>query len=500
MSFAPYAVLWVALVVAAALLAALRGRPRFIWAVLLTIPAAVVNIWWPSRPDTGPAQWAFAGRQWIIDEAAWQLTGVILLCWLAAVVYFAFNRRSDDEQQPFWLFALVAAALPVVWAADGRTRVMALALFMVAWVASIAFDPDRGPAELRQRVIPALPLLPALFSLWLAGALPAAMMPFSLLAASLLFCVLFSGEKPAAETASLALLRDGLPVVAGAAVLLAALRVAAPSGAEVAVATALGLLGVVIGLWWAWYYRFERLSAALRLALSGLLLAAAVWVGPAALLPATRLAIFAPAMLVIAAALRPSAAPVAGARWAITPRLIAAAVVFLVVAGLPLTVGFGLLAPLYEAWLASAGWVLLAVNVILLSIWLATLFGAARRMKGGGAAGRAGWLRGAALLPLLAGLIYPNPATLGAQPVVWVAIALPIVAGVLAGWFAPGVETLSGLLREAVALPPAAPLTRRIRQAGRATNDALADALAILEGEYGLLWLLGLLLLLLWLA
>jgi len=39
-----------------------------------------------------------------------------------------------------------------------------------------------------------------------------------------------------------------------------------------------------------------------------------------------------------------------------------------------------------------------------------------------------------------------------------------------------------------------------VRRVGQMASDALADALAILEGEYGLLWLLGILLLLLWVA
>ena len=239
------------------------------------------------------------------------------------------------------------------------------------------------------------------------------------------------------------------------------------------------------------------------LALCGLLLTAAVWAGPAALLPAARLAVFAPALLVVANALRPSEGTVTRVRWAITPQAIAVAAVLLAVAGLPLTVGSGVLAPLYEAWLASGGWVLLAVTVILLTIWLATLFGVARLLINDGApAGRIGWLRGLAQLPLLAGLVHFNTAALGLGVVVWVAIGLPIMAGLLLGRFAPAPETLGGLLREAATLPPPAAtrLTQRARQAGRATYEALGDALAILEGEYGLLWLLGLLLLLLWLA
>ena len=423
MSFAAYAVLWVALVVAAGLLAVIRGRPRFTWAMILALPAAVFILWLLARPASATTAWAFAGRQWAIDEPAWQLTGITLLLLLAAVAHFALHRRNGDEQQPVWLFALAAAALPVVWAADAWTRVLGLGLLALVWAASIAFDRSRGPDDLGRRLIPALPFAPALFSLWLAGVLPTAALPFSLLAAVLLFCVQPPGNLTASEKTALDLLRGGLPLVAGAAVLLAALRGVVPSGAAVAAATALGLLGLVIGLWRAWYQWPERLPQALGLALCGLLLTAAVWAGPAALLPAARLAVFAPALLVVANALRPSEGTVTRVRWAITPQAIAVAAVLLAVAGLPLTVGSGVLAPLYEAWLASGGWVLLAVTVILLTIWLATLFGVARLLINDGApAGRIGWLRGLAQLPLLAGLVHFNTAALGLGVVVWVAI------------------------------------------------------------------------------
>ena len=207
MSFAAYAVLWVALVVAAGLLAVIRGRPRFTWAMILALPAAVFILWLLARPASATTAWAFAGRQWAIDEPAWQLTGITLLLLLAAVAHFALHRRNGDEQQPVWLFALAAAALPVVWAADAWTRVLGLGLLALVWAASIAFDRSRGPDDLGRRLIPALPFAPALFSLWLAGVLPTAALPFSLLAAVLLFCVQPPGNLTASEKTALDLLR-----------------------------------------------------------------------------------------------------------------------------------------------------------------------------------------------------------------------------------------------------------------------------------------------------
>lgn len=497
MSFAPYAVLWVALAVAVGLLAANRNRPRLTWAILLTIPVALLNLWLITRPTTAARTWGLAGRQWLIDDPAWQLTGLTLLLLLTAVVHLALNRPAGAERQPAWLLALAAATLPVIWAADARTRVMGLGLFTIVWLASLLFDGARTDT-LDRRLRGAWPLLAALFSLWLAGALPALAMPCSLLAGALLLMTQPAGDQ---RGQPVALLRDGLPVILGAAALATALRAAVPSGVEVAAATTVGLLAVVTGLWRVWYDRLERLPAALRPALGGLALVAAVWAGAAALLPAARLAVFVPALLTVGETWRSGPWADSRARWAITPRTLAAVAAFLVVAGLPLTVGLALLGPLYETWLAAGGGALLAVSILLLSLWLATLWRAARRQGGEAAAGSAAWLRGAALLPPLAGLISLNPTAFAVRPVVWAAIALTAVAGGLLGRFAPAGETLGGLLREATTLPaPAAALGQRFRQAGRATADAVADALAILEGEYGLLWLLGLLLLLLWLA
>jgi len=90
---------------------------------------------------------------------------------------------------------------------------------------------------------------------------------------------------------------------------------------------------------------------------------------------------------------------------------------------------------------------------------------------------------------------------LGITPLVWVFLGAPLVAGVILQRFVPGLDGLGSLLREAAALPqPVVRLAGGVRRVGQMASDALADALAILEGEYGLLWLLGILLLLLWVA
>lgn len=116
-------------------------------------------------------------------------------------------------------------------------------------------------------------------------------------------------------------------------------------------------------------------------------------------------------------------------------------------------------------------------------------------------ADRATWLRGLALIPPVMGLISLDLTGFDAGVGTWVAIAIPVVAGVALGHFVPDMNAFGGLLREAAALPqPLVNAATRVRGAGRFAADALADALAILEGENGLIWLLGLLLLIIWIT
>jgi hypothetical protein len=266
-------------------------------------------------------------------------------------------------------------------------------------------------------------------------------------------------------------------------------------------ATAVGLLALPVGL-----MRLERLAPgdlarALAPALGGLSLVAALWGGTEALLPAARLAIFAPAVLWL---LPPDATTLARR----LPRLLPLATVFLAIAGAPLTVGFGALARLYANWL-PAGAVLVFVVAALLAVWLAGVFRSARHATEGSTEGRplASTLLGAlpAAVAVL-GLIQVRLPELSALPwPVWAAVALSALGGVALGRFVPALGELSGLLRESVAMPAAAgrvaarlgPPARRARALIAA---ALGDAAAILEGENGLLVLLALALLLWWMG
>jgi hypothetical protein len=395
--------------------------------------------------------------------------------------------------------------LSSVWAADDRTRILGLTLFAVVWTLAHWYkrQADDDTFELSGDTVR---FLVAIFPLWAAFALPGGRALLGLLSAAIVMGLWpFGGWRVNGGPGALA--RHGFPVVVGAAVLAAALGSGTPSSVELAVGTAAGLLSMLVGLGRAWE-RPAEMARALGLGLVGLVVVAAVWAGQGALVAAARVAVFAPVLMGLASTSmtqqreqtileedRPAL------RFRLLPQLTSLVVVFAAVAGLPLTAGFGALPPLYESWRGAAGWVLLLVTVVLMSLWLAVTYLFARGFVGTAPADGAGRLRALALIPPAIGLISFDLAVSGFGLTTWLAILIPVAVGLLLGQFAPALGASGGLLREAFALPqPLAAAAPRARAAGRWVAEAIADALAILEGDNGLVWLLGLLLLLIWIA
>jgi hypothetical protein len=166
-----------------------------------------------------------------------------------------------------------------------------------------------------------------------------------------------------------------------------------------------------------------------------------------------------------------------------------------------------MLSRLYATWLPG-GWVLLVVMAALLSLWLAVVYQSGRAPAaeaGPPAAGRALWLGGLPAGLAALGLLQVDSTALAQSPLVWAAILLPALAGAALGRFVPALSELGGLLRESVGATAAidrvgARFGPPLRRAANGVADALADAAGILEGDNGLLVLLGLLLLLLWIG
>ena len=506
MSFVPYAAIWVLLVAAAGVALLVERRPKLPAAITLATSILTIALWFLFRPAAVAPSLTMWGRQWAVDDAAWALTGIALLLVLTMALHLLAHPALPHLAHRSAMSAgIAAAALPSVWAADDRTRILGLTLFAVVWTLAHWYK-RQADDETVDLSGDAVHFLAAIFPLWAAFALPGGRALLGLLSAAILMGLWpFGGRRAKGGPGALA--RHGFPVVVGAAVLAAALSSSTLSSVELAVGTAAGLLSMLVGLGRAWE-RPAEMARALGLALAGLMVVAAVWAGEDALLAAARVAVFAPVLMGLASTSmtrqreqlvleeeRPAS------RFRLLPQLASLAVVFAAVAGLPLTAGFGALPSLYESWRGAAGWVLLLVAVVLISLWLAALYLFARGFDGTPPADGADRLRGLALIPPAIGLISFDLAVSGFGLTTWLAILIPVAAGLLLGQFVPALAASGGLLREAFALPqPLIAAAPRLRAAARWTADAIADALSILEGDNGLLWLLGLLLLLIWIA
>lgn len=497
MSLLPIALLTLLLAGAAFLAFAARPRPSAVGAPIAAIgrsplvPAVTIAV-----PSVSLLVWLLLRSG--VDDAAWQLTGVVLWLLVAVVARLLLSGAVDPLPAARIALAFVSAAatLPILWLADDRARLGAAALFVVVRL-SVA-RPEEGRMASRS-VIGVVAVVLLLWAAAVAGVWAAF---FALSAAAVL---LMMGAENRAGTSdgatySVAPLSVGLAAVVGAAVLLPWLRAGAMTPGGVAAATAVGLLGLLLGPARLGGRSAGEAARALAPALGGLALMAGVWVGEAALLPAVRLAVFVPAVLWLLAPDRGSSL----ARG--LPRLLPAVLAYLALAGLPLTVGFGVLSRLYVTWVPG-GWVLVIVMMVLLSLWLAVVYQSSRApaAETGAAGGRALWLAAVPAGLAALALLQLDTAALAQSPLIWAAVLLPALAGAALGRFAPAPAELGELLRESVSVtlvrervmarfgPPA-------QRIGRGIADALADAVAILDGDNGLLVLLGLMLLLLWIG
>jgi hypothetical protein len=299
-----------------------------------------------------------------------------------------------------------------------------------------------------------------------------------------------------------------LPVIAGAAVLLPVSAQSSFSSGQVAVAAVLGLVGLLLGLRWAGRLLLLHPEgiAGLAGALAGLVLLTAVFASESAFLTAARLAVAGPLALWLVAARRPDLAAdgedggtTAPHKWLRTGVVV---VVWLAVVGVPLTAGFAAVSGLTAAWQPGARYLLTAILVLLLTGWSAVLAGAALRAlrSPAAAAGRASFAAWVAVLPALALLSFDPAAISGASLATWAAVVVPLVAGPIIAWLLDG---RIGLLElEGAPLWPGAPapVGSAVRGGRRLVADALAEALGILEGPSGLLWILVIVALLLYVS
>lgn len=508
MSFAPFVVLWIILLITAGIcLAASRRRGISLAASLSTTILLLIG-WFFFRPDSVVAVTDLAGLQWRVDGPAWELTGIALLLLLAALVHASLYKGAAEAAgtRPAWLLGLAATALPVVWTADDRSRVLTLAFFALVWTIAQLRSNHGNPRTAYGWSWPMV----SLFPLWLGAAWPAGRPALVLLAGAMLLGGWpFDGRwrKSAPGDGVMQLLINALPVVAGVAVLVSA-GATTFGGVAIGVVTVISFSNLVMGMMRVQRHSPDSLAESFGPALAGLLPVFLVWTPAgadrAALLAATRLAVFVPVLFTLIASLInregvgdiPAAEP---RRPALSPGLIGSVAAFAAVGGLPLTAGFAAFMWLYWTWLtAMAGWALILLLIVMLSLWLAAVWQAVRAMAGRFDNGKEAWLRAGVLLLPIVGLLRFNLGSVEPELLAWFIVPLPLIAGLLLGHFIPGRQPLADRIKALLpAMPPLEAQYAQLRRVGQAAVDAVADAMAILDGELGLLWLTGLILLLL---
>ena len=486
--------------------AAARYQPRYTQATAVLVTAVTLLFWLgmhtllPLSPEPDQLY------GWGADQWTWSLGGIWLVLLLAVLLLggqstVEVRQRAADELQNRFpkhgLILLLGGVTAVtLWAGTPALLVTAWLALALVW-AGIGFAGWPRPA-LRAVGAPLVGLLLAVLILWYGAALgggadwatwPAAARTAALLAVLLqLSGVPLLGRRLIAEigdreTAVLPLLAPGL---AGAA-LLARLVATGPMPSLLA-ATLLALLLVLGGLRRAWASLTNPalFGMALALVVSGFLVLGGMWAGPAALVAEGRVLALAVGALFLAGPVR---------RDLLTGRdgwlryglgLLSWMLALAALAGLPLTAGFNGRAPLYQSWLAMNGWALVLVTV-LLHVPLITavfLFGLARRDDTVNA--RPGLAASGGRLLLALGLLALPALPLGAVNwATWLALLLPVAAGLLLARWSPEMPDWETAVRL-----PANWSAKRLRQAGQLTMNAVRDAAELLEGERGLLWLL----------
>jgi hypothetical protein len=241
--------------------------------------------------------------------------------------------------------------------------------------------------------------------------------------------------------------------------------------------TALGLLGVLLGLRQAWGQLAQPMSVVAGLAQvqMNIALLTAVWGGRAAGLAEAR--------VLLAIAIVGLAAGRVQARW----RLIGPLVALAALAGLPLMAGFAGRAALYTVWWQN-GRFLLVLLLALMHIPLITaglwLIWRQTAEESPSILATVSWF-----LPVV-GLL--SVAGWRDTPVVvWLALLLPALIGVVALRFEAALLEARAILRRAFMFAWPRDWVRQTPTAVLANvGTALREAARILEGEGGLLWLL----------
>lgn len=489
--------------------AALLGMALFtiVW---LAIRSALPLVSTATAPPAAWSSWA-----WQIGPFSWSIGLAILLLSLSAL---ALLPSTAQRAQPLFIQLLAGAALLACWAGNFAAYVLTWFLLNALWLLVANLPPARqaGDAQPAARIplrTQTVLALGGILFLWLAASSAATFergptdpeawstvtRSLVLLAATYQLLIfpfyLWRAHRDAATP--LASLLHAAPAAA-AALLLSRLESASDIGLAFALPfTLIGLLAILFGARRAWDRESTRsaLPVAFIQAQSGLALLAAVWAGPEAMLDETAVLLLAGGILVLAVAL-----PAAALRLPFQP---ATLIALAALAAFPLTRGFSGRSATYDGWLQEGQWLLVLVSVLLHIPLLTAGFKSFLTAVTTSGAREESFTRtflpdrqhepervqlAALLLPAL-GLLTLAGLT-QASLIAWLALLLPIAVAAFVSWrFDESVE-LQQTLQEAFSLPaPRRPAWLDLRRPLAAVLAAAREALSLLEGEGGLLWL-----------
>ena len=485
-------------------------RRAFVWATAVGTTGLALVSWlavWPSLPVAVlpvNAAWRLP-MAWQIDTLNWTVVLVALIVGFVIMLVWQEDSLEAGLSSRLVLVVGALASLMVALGADSLPAMM-MGWTMVAVVWSLTFI-----FVLKQDVIQLMPRLfyfvISLCLLWLASSWvgtivgwDVAIWPRPAVVAGLLAGAIqvgvwpFFGWRLRKQTADpLAIFwLNLLPALLGMMLLI---RLAAISevGFVAGLLTAVALIHVLWGLYLFGSLDTQGQLRGLSATAVALPILVALWTSPQPALMEVRGYVLALTILALS-----SLRPIRRAQWW---RLLPIFSALATIAGLPLTATFIGRAALYTAWL-DKGHIVLAIVLALLQVVLVTavlIFIKNRQAPTSSEVSeRMGWLYdGALFLPMIGLFAIPTGAWTDINWLTWVLVLLPMLFGLALFYFVgrKGVPTMPQTVKAAFAINlPLRDGEHVGRELVKGVATAVGEALAILEGETGLLWLVAIVL------
>jgi hypothetical protein len=475
------------------------------------LPLSLVLVDWSSVDSTSP--WLL-----LVDEINWQISFYFLLLMEALLLTQArFNLVEPTPQsfseQLFLPLTLVATAvvLVAVWSSSLIGLISSWTLLATIWLVLLWLDQGAkaDPKDLIRR-FGLLLLSVAFLGLTVATsdrpaelALTAESWPPTSLFLAYLAVFTQLGAIPLQWwrplTSPLSPLVSGvvhlLPGVAGTALLARLVLFAGSQTAIAAIFTLLGWLGLFFGAYLAWMHMKRPVLAVTGLAVAqvGLMGIVGGWADSNAVVASYRVLILAIGGLYLINGLPKQHFP-----WYIVVPVAA-------LAGLPLTVGFLGLAPLYSGWLSSDRLVLTVVTGLLMIPVIAAALQLTQQATIESREetlplGERIQLNLGLLLPSLGLLVVPGPNLVDVPLTTWLLIVSMAGASIIFSRYGEQLslrllQVTQGLKRGDIGDS----VGRNLAKLSHGLNFVIRESARILEGEAGLLWLL-VLVVIIWLA